>query len=73
MFITTFFFYHHQIVYNIILSIVAIVFLIDYDTKIYNFIFKSLKNLYNTRVYKMKIFYFVTGLFILGYLGLFFY
>ena len=72
MFITTFFFYHHQIVYNIILSIVAIVFLIDYDTKIYNFIFKSLKNLYNTRVYKMKIFYFVTGLFILGYLGLFF-
>ena len=72
MFITSFFLYHHQIVYNIIMSLVVIVLLIDFDSKIYNFIFNFLKNLYNTRVYKMKIFYFVLGLFCFGLLGLFF-
>ena len=72
LFVTSFFLYHHQIVYTTILSLVILVFLIDYDTKIYNFIFNSLKNLYNTRVYKMKIFFFVLGLFAFGLLGLFF-
>ena len=72
MFITSFFLYHHQIVYNIIMSLVVIVLLIDFDSKIYNFIFNFLKNLYNTRVYKMKIFYFVTGLYVFEYVGLFF-
>ena len=72
IFIKSYFLYHHQIVYTIILSLVAIVILIDYDANIYNFIFNSLKNLYNTRVYKMKIFYFVLGLFCFGLLGLFF-
>lgn len=72
MFVTTLFIYHHQAVYNIIMSIVSIAVLIDYDSKIYNFIFNSLKNLYNTRVYKMKIFYLVLGLFVLEYLSIFF-
>ena len=36
MFITSFFLYHHQIVYNIIMSLVVIVLLIDFDSKIYN-------------------------------------
>ena len=72
MFVTTLFIYHHQAVYNIIMAIVSVAVLIDYDSKIYNFIFNSLKNLYNTRVYKMKIFYFVLGLFVLEYLSLFF-
>jgi hypothetical protein len=70
--ITSFSHYHHQIVYTFIISIVMLVVLIDYDTKIHNFIFHFLKNQYNTRVYKLKIFYFITGLFLLGYVGLFF-
>lgn len=72
LYIVDFFLYYHQIVYTLILSLVVIVILIDYETRIYNFIFNSLKNLYNTRVYKMKIFYLVSGLFTFGYLGLFF-
>ena len=72
LFVTSYFLYHHQIVYTIILSIVIMVFLIDYEAKIYNFIFNTLKNLYNTRVYKMKIFFFATGLFVFELLGLFF-
>ena len=68
LFATSYFLYYHQIVYNIILSTVVIVLLISFDTKIYNFIFTFLKNLYNTRVYKMKIFYFVILLYILEYI-----
>ena len=71
-FVAAFFLYYHQIVYTYTLSVVVIAILIDYNTKIHNFIYNSLKNLYNTRVYKMQIFYFVTGLFVLGYLGSFF-
>ena len=72
LFVTSYFLYHHQIVYTIILSIVIMDFLIDYEAKIYNFIFNTLKNLYNTRVYKMKIFFFATGLFVFELLLLFF-
>ena len=73
LFATSFFLYHHQIVYNIILSTVVLILLISFDTKIYNFIFKFLKNLYNTRVYKMKIFYFVILLYVIEYILLTFF
>jgi hypothetical protein len=35
------------------------------DKKIHNFIFKVLKNIYNTRIYKMKIFFYILGVVIL--------
>ncbi len=73
LFITSYFLYHHQIVFNIVLSAVVLVLLISFDTKIYNFIFKFLKNLYNTRVYKMKILYFVIGLFVIEFILLAFF
>ena len=73
LFITSYFLYHHQIVFNIVLSTVVLVLLISFDTKIYNFIFKFLKNLYNTRVYKMKILYFVIGLFVIEFILLAFF
>ena len=46
--------------------------LIDLDTTVHNFIFNSLKNVYNTRVYKMKIFFYVCGLFFIGFISLYF-
>ena len=64
--------YLHQIIYTFIISIVVIALLIDLDTTIHNFIFNSLKNLYNTRVYKMKIFFYVCGLFFIGFISLYF-
>ena len=73
LFITSYFLYHHQIVFDIVLSTVVLVLLISFDTKIYNFIFKFLKNLYNTRVYKMKILYFVIGLYALEFIILSFF
>ena len=64
--------YLHQIVYTLVISIVIISLLVDFDTNIHNFIFNSLKNVYNTRVYKMKIFFYVIGLFSVGFISLYF-
>lgn len=64
--------YLHQIVYTIIIGLVVITILVDYDTNIHNFIFKTLKNAYNTRVYKMKLFLYMTGLFFSSIIMLYF-
>ena len=72
MFGGTYLLYIHQIIYTFIISIVAISFLIDLDTTIHNFIFNSLKNVYNTRIYKMKIFFCIGGLYFLGFISLYF-
>jgi hypothetical protein len=64
--------YIHQIIYTFVISIVVICLLIDLDTNIHNFIFNSLKNVYNTRVYKMKIFFYVCGLYFVGFISLYF-
>ena len=64
--------YIHQIIYTFIISIVVIALLIDLDTAIHNFIFNSLRNVYNTRVYKMKIFFYVCSLFFIGFISLYF-
>ena len=64
--------YFHQIIYTFIISIVVIALLIDFDTNIHNFIFNSLKNVYNTRLYKMKIFFYICGLFFGGFISLYF-
>ena len=68
----TYLLYLHQIIYTFTISIVVISLLIDLDTTIHNFIFNSLKNVYNTRVYKMKIFFYVCGLFFIGFISLYF-
>ena len=64
--------YIHQIIYTFVISIVVICLLIDFDTNIHNFIFNSMKNVYNTRVYKMKIFFYVCGLYFIGFISLYF-
>ena len=64
--------YIHQLVFTIILSFVLLCFLIMKEKAIHNFIFHALKNIYNTRLYKMKIFFYVTGLLFLSILSLFF-
>ena len=64
--------YLHQIIYTFVISIVVIALLIDFDTSIHNFIFNSLKNVYNTRMYKMKIFFYICGLFFGGFISLYF-
>lgn len=66
------FLYIHQIVYTIIISTTLASLLIDYDTTIHNFIFKALKNAYNTRLYKMRIFFCIMGLFSWGIIMLYF-
>ena len=68
----TYLLYIHQIIYTFIISIVIISLLIDVDTNIHNFIFNSLKNVYNTRIYKMKIFFYVCGLYFIGFISLYF-
>ena len=55
--------YFHQLIYTILISVILLCLLIEYDKKIHNFIFKSLKNIYNTRIYKMKIFFYIIGIF----------
>ena len=72
MFGGTYLLYIHQIIYSFIISIVMISLLIDVDTNIHNFIFNSLKNVYNTRIYKMKIFFYVCGLYFIGFISLYF-
>lgn len=54
--------YIYQIVFTFTLSLVMICLLIDLDTVIHNFILKSLKNVFKTRKYKMKIFFYVLGM-----------
>ena len=72
MFGGTYLLYIHQIIYSFIISIVMISLLIDVDTNIHNFIFNSLKNVYNTRIYRMKIFFYVCGLYFAGFISLYF-
>ena len=64
--------YLHQLVFTIILGFILLCFLLEKDKRIHNFIFKALKNIYNTRIYKMKIFFNVIGLVVLTIISLFF-
>ena len=64
--------YFHQLVFSIIISFVLICFLLEKDKSIHNFIFKTLKNVYNTRIYKMKIFFYILGLIVLTMISIYF-
>ena len=54
--------YIYQLIFSLTISLVVICFLIDIDTVIHNFILKSLKNVFKTRKYKMKIFFYVLAM-----------
>ena len=64
--------YLHQLIFTIILGYVLICFLLEFDKAIHNSIFKTLKNVYNTRIYKMKIFFYIMGMLVLTIISLFF-
>lgn len=64
--------YFHQLVFTIILGHVLICFLLSLEKNIHNFIFQTLKNVYNSRVYKMKIFFYIVGLIIISLIASYF-
>ena len=64
--------YLHQLIFTIILGFVLICLLLELDKNIHNLIFKILKNVYNTRIYKMKIFFYIMGLIVLTIISLYF-
>lgn len=64
--------YFHQLIFTIIISFVLICFLLEKDKHIHNNIFKTLKNVYNTRIYKMKIFFYILGLIVITIISLYF-
>ena len=49
--------YFHQLIFTTILGYILICILLAKDKNIHNFIFQSLKNIYNARKNKIKIFY----------------
>jgi len=57
--------YLHQLIFTIILGYFLICLLLVRDKKIHNFIFQTLKNIYNARKYKIKTFFYVIGLIII--------
>ena len=64
--------YLHQLIFTIILGFVLICLLLEFDKRIHNSIFKTLKNVYYTRIYKMKIFFYIMGTIILTIISLYF-
>ena len=57
--------FFHQLIFSTILGYILICFLLAKDKNIHNFIFQTLKNIYNARKYKIKLFFYITGLLII--------
>ena len=64
--------FFHQLIFSSILGYILICFLLAKDKNIHNFIFQTLKNIYNARKYKIKIFFYITGLLIITLIASFF-
>ena len=64
--------YLYQLIFTLCISLILLCIMIDLDIIIHNFIFKSLKNIYKSRKYKMKIFFYVLGMSLSAVLMLFF-
>ena len=64
--------FFHQLIFTIILGCILICLLLAEDKNIHNFIFQILKNVYNTRKYKIKIFFYVIGLLIITLISSYF-
>lgn len=71
-YIITYSHYVHQLIFTLCISLILLCIMIDLDTIIHNFIFKSFKNIYKSRKYKMKIFFYVSGMCLSSVLLLFF-
>ena len=54
--------FFHQLIFSAILGYILVCVLLIEDKKIHNFIFQTLKNVYNARRYKIKIFFYIIGL-----------
>jgi hypothetical protein len=65
-------YYAYQLFFTLCISLVLICILIDLDSIIHNFIYKTLKNVYKSRQYKMKILFYVLGMVISAVLMLYF-
>ena len=64
--------YFHQLIFTIMLGYILICLLLAKDKKIHNFIFQTLKNIYNARRYKIKTFFYVIGLIIITLISSYF-
>ena len=64
--------FFHQLIFSAILGYMLICFLLLKDKNIHNFIFQTLKNKYNARKYKIKMFFYIIGLIILTLIASFF-
>ena len=64
--------YFHQLIFTTILGYILICILLAKDKNIHNFIFQSLKNIYNARKNKIKIFFYITGLLIITLISTYF-
>ena len=64
--------YFYQLIFTLCISLILICIMIDLDIIIHNFTYKSLKNIYRSRQYKIKIFFYILGLTIFSSIMLFF-
>ena len=64
--------FFHQLIFTVILGYILICLLLAEDKNIHNFIFQTLKNIYNARKYKIKIFFYVLGLLIITLIASYF-
>ena len=64
--------YFHQLIFTVILGYCLIGLLLVNDKNIHNFIFQTLKNIYNARKYKIKIFFYIIGLLIIALISSYF-
>ncbi len=64
--------YFYQLTFTLCISLILICFMIDLDIIIHNFTYTSLKNIYRSRQYKIKIFFYILGLTIFSSIMLFF-
>lgn len=64
--------FFHQLIFSAILGYILICVLLAEDKKIHMFIFQTLKNVYNARRYKIKIFFYIIGLMIITLISTYF-
>lgn len=64
--------FFHQLIFSTTLGYILICLLLSKEKNVHHFIFQTLKNIYNTRKYKIKIFFYVIGLLIITLISSFF-
>ena len=64
--------FFHQLTFSAVLGYILICILLAKDKNIHNFIFQTMKNKYNARKYKIKMFFYIIGLIVLTLIAAFF-